>query len=69
LWLIDQCQENNGLGTLLLSDTLSVASEGRSQYMAEHGFCAHYTVVSSSDPAVPRPRTACGPRGTITTPS
>jgi hypothetical protein len=70
LWLINQYRENNGLETLLLSDTLSVASERHSQDMVEYGFCAHYyTVASSYYPAVPRPGTACGPRGTIKTPS
>jgi uncharacterized protein YkwD len=47
LQLINDYRQNNGLGTLLLSDTLSVSSERHSQDMAKYQFFAHNTAASS----------------------
>jgi uncharacterized protein YkwD len=50
LQLINDYRQNNGLGKLLLSDTLSVSSERHSQDMARYRFFAHNTVASSYYP-------------------
>jgi uncharacterized protein YkwD len=55
LRLINQYREDNGLGPLLLSDTLSVASERHSEDMARYRFFAHNTVASSYYPAGSEP--------------
>lgn len=55
LELINAYRQGNGLGTLVLSDTLSVAAERHSQDMARHGFFAHDTVASSFYPAGSEP--------------
>ncbi len=47
LQLINDYRKDNGLGPLLLSDTLSVASERHSQDMARYHFFAHITAASS----------------------
>ena len=47
LRLINDYRNDNGLGPLLLSDTLSVASERHSHDMARHHFFAHITAASS----------------------
>jgi uncharacterized protein YkwD len=47
LRLINDYREDNGLGPLLLSDTLSVASERHSHDMARYHFFAHITAASS----------------------
>jgi uncharacterized protein YkwD len=49
--LINQYREDHGVGPLLLSDTLSVASERHSRDMADYGFFAHHTIESSYYPA------------------
>ena len=51
LQLINQYREDNGVGPLLVSDTLSVASERHSEDMAKGGFFAHNTITSSYYPA------------------
>ena len=51
LQLINDYRGNNGLGSLLLSDTLAVAAENHSQDMAHYSFFAHNTVASSYYPA------------------
>jgi uncharacterized protein YkwD len=55
LQLLNQYREDNGVEPLLLSDTLSVASERHSQDMARYVFFAHYTVASSNYPAGSQP--------------
>lgn len=45
--LINDYRQQNGLESLLVSDTLSVSSERHSEDMGEHGFFAHNTVASS----------------------
>ncbi|MCA1687279.1 MAG: CAP domain-containing protein [Actinobacteria bacterium] len=55
LGLINQYREDNGLRPLLLSDTLSVASERHSQDMARYRFFAHITAASSYYPAGSQP--------------
>ncbi len=51
LHLINDYREQNGVGPLLLSDTLSVAAEHHSRDMANYGFFAHDTLESSYYPA------------------
>jgi hypothetical protein len=51
LELINGYREENGLGPLLLSDTLAVAAEHHSQDMARYSFFAHNTAASSYYPA------------------
>jgi uncharacterized protein YkwD len=55
LQLINGYRKDNGLGPLLLSDTLSVASERHSQDMARYHFFAHITAASSYYPAGSQP--------------
>jgi uncharacterized protein YkwD len=50
LQLINDYRETNGLGKLLLSDTLSVSSERHSKDMAQYRFFAHNTAASSYYP-------------------
>ena len=50
LQLINDYRQSNGLGNLLLSDTLSVSSERHSQDMARYRFFAHNTGASSYYP-------------------
>ncbi len=47
LQLINDYRQDNGVGNLLLSDTLSVAAEHHSQDMAHYGFFGHYSASSS----------------------
>jgi uncharacterized protein YkwD len=47
LQLINDYRQQNGLGPLILSDTLTVSSEHHSQDMAQYGFFAHNTAASS----------------------
>ena len=47
LRLINDYREQNGVGPLILSDTLAVAAEHHSEDMGEYGFFAHNTVASS----------------------
>jgi Cysteine-rich secretory protein family len=47
LELINDYRQQNGLGPLLLSDTLSVSAERHDQDMARYSFFAHDTVASS----------------------
>jgi hypothetical protein len=47
LQLINDYRQQNGLGPLILSDTLTMSSEHHSQDMARYGFFAHNTVASS----------------------
>ena len=49
--LINQYRQSNGLGTLLLSDTISDASTKHSSDMAKYDFFAHDTVQSDYFPA------------------
>ena len=51
LQLINQYRQSNGLGTLLLSDTISDASTKHSSDMAEYNFFDHNTVQSDYFPA------------------
>lgn len=51
LRMINDYRQDNGLEPLLLSDTLSVASERHSEDMGERGFFAHNTASSSYYPA------------------
>jgi uncharacterized protein YkwD len=51
LELINRYRAENGLGPLLLSDTLTEASERHSQDMARYRFFAHITAASSHYPA------------------
>lgn len=55
LQLINQYRHDNGLGPLLLSDTLTVSSDHHSEDMAKYGFFAHNTVKSSYYPAGSEP--------------
>jgi uncharacterized protein YkwD len=48
--LINDYRENNGLESLVLSDTLAVAAERHSQDMARYSFFAHNTAASSYYP-------------------
>jgi uncharacterized protein YkwD len=50
LQLINDYRADNGLGNLLLSDTLSVSSERHSNDMARYRFFAHNTAASSHYP-------------------
>ncbi len=50
LGLINDYRKENELRPLILSDTLTVASEHHSQDMAEYGFFAHDTEKSSNNP-------------------
>jgi uncharacterized protein YkwD len=50
LQLINQYRAENGLGKLLLSDTLSESSERHSQDMGRYNFFAHNTAASSYYP-------------------
>jgi uncharacterized protein YkwD len=47
LQLINGYRQQNGLGPLVLSDTLTESSDHHSQDMARYGFFAHNTVASS----------------------
>lgn len=47
LHLINDYRQQNGVGPLILSDTLTMSSEHHSQDMARYGFFAHNTVASS----------------------
>jgi uncharacterized protein YkwD len=47
LQLINRYRENNGVGPLILSNTLAVAAERHSKDMAQYRFFAHKTVSSS----------------------
>ena len=51
LQLINEYRQDNGVGPLTLSDTLSVASERHSEDMGKYNFFAHDTVKSSYYPA------------------
>jgi uncharacterized protein YkwD len=55
LELISDYRTNNGLGSLVLSDTLAVAAEHHSEDMARYSFFAHNTAGSSYYPAGSRP--------------
>jgi uncharacterized protein YkwD len=55
LRLINQYRENNGVGPLLLSDTLAVAAERHSEDMAKYSFFGHDTASSSYYPAGSKP--------------
>jgi uncharacterized protein YkwD len=55
LELINEYRKDHGVGHLLLSDTLSAASEHHSEDMADYGFFAHHTIESSYYPAGSRP--------------
>ena len=55
LQLINEYRQNNGVGPLTLSDTLSLSSERHSEDMGKYGFFAHNTVKSSYYPARSRP--------------
>lgn len=55
LQLINEYRHDNGLGGLILSDTLTVASDHHSEDMAKYGFFAHNTVQSSYYPAGSEP--------------
>ena len=55
LRLINEYREDNGVGPLLLSDTLAVSAERHSQDMASYHFFAHNTVSSSYYPRGSRP--------------
>lgn len=47
LGLINDYRQQNGVGRLILSDTLTMSSEHHSQDMARYGFFAHNTVAST----------------------
>ena len=47
LRLVNDYRQANGVGPLILSDTLAVAAEHHSEDMGEYGFFAHDTVASS----------------------
>jgi uncharacterized protein YkwD len=51
LQLLNQYRNNNGVGPLILSDTLALSAERHSQDMASYGFFAHNSVASSYYPA------------------
>jgi uncharacterized protein YkwD len=53
--LINDYRQQNGLGTLLLSDTLSVSAERHDQDMARYSFFAHNTAGSSYYPVGSQP--------------
>jgi hypothetical protein len=53
--LINDYRENNGLGSLALSDTLAVPAERHSEDMARYSFFAHDTAGSSYYPEGARP--------------
>ena len=55
LQLINDYRQQNGLGPLILSDTLTESSEHHSQDMAQYGFFAHNTVASSYYPRGSQP--------------
>ena len=55
LQLINEYREDNGVGPLLLSDTLAVSAERHSLDMARYHFFAHNTVSSSYFPRGSRP--------------
>ncbi|MGH3148068.1 MAG: CAP domain-containing protein, partial [Rubrobacter sp.] len=55
LRLINDYRQANGVGSLILSDTLAVAAEHHSEDMGEYGFFAHNTVDSSYYPAGAEP--------------
>ena len=55
LGLINDYRDENGLRPLILSDTLTVASERHDKDMAEYGFFAHNTENSSYYPAGSEP--------------
>jgi uncharacterized protein YkwD len=55
LQLINEYRQNNGVGPLTLSDTLSLSSERHSEDMGKYGFFAHDTVKSSYYPAGAEP--------------
>jgi uncharacterized protein YkwD len=55
LQLINEYRQNNGVGPLTLSDSLSVASERHSEDMGKYNFFAHDTVKSSYYPALAEP--------------
>ena len=55
LQLINEYRQDNGVGPLTLSDTLSVASERHSEDMGKYNFFAHDTVKSSYYPAGSQP--------------
>jgi uncharacterized protein YkwD len=55
LQLINEYRQDNGVGPLTLSDTLSVASERHSEDMGKYNFFAHDTVKSSYYPALAEP--------------
>jgi uncharacterized protein YkwD len=56
LQLINDYRASNGLGKLLLSDTLSVSSERHSEDMSRYRFFAHNTAASSYYPVGSTPR-------------
>jgi uncharacterized protein YkwD len=55
LQIINEYRQDNGVGPLTLSDTLSVSSERHSEDMGKYGFFAHDTVKSSYYPARSQP--------------
>ena len=55
LQLINEYRQNNGVGPLTLSDTLSASSERHSEDMGKYHFFAHDTVKSSYYPAGSQP--------------
>jgi uncharacterized protein YkwD len=55
LELINEYRQTNGVGPLLLSDTVTVAAEHHSQDMARYGFFSHTTAASSYYPVGSRP--------------
>jgi hypothetical protein len=55
LRLINEYRQDNGVGPLTLSDSLSVASERHSEDMGKYNFFAHDTVKSSYYPANAEP--------------
>ena len=55
LQIVNEYRQDNGVGPLTLSDTLSVSSERHSEDMGEYDFFAHDTVQSSYYPARSQP--------------
>jgi uncharacterized protein YkwD len=55
LQLINDYRHQNGLGPLILSDTLTLSSEHHSKDMAQYGFFAHNTEASSYYPKRSQP--------------
>jgi uncharacterized protein YkwD len=55
LRLINDYRNENGVGPLILSDTLAVAAEHHSEDMGEYNFFAHNTVASSYYPVGSQP--------------